>query len=98
MHQAGEVLPIDVLQLRAVGGEGEVRVDRPGATGEVEVVAGLPGVADVVAAGGVAQVGFGEAAGIQGQAVDLLAGEHAAAEGRGQQAGVVVHGHRQGGQ
>ncbi|MNQ80672.1 hypothetical protein D3C85_956610 [compost metagenome] len=98
MHQAGEVLAVYVLQLRGVGGQGEVGRQCIGAAGEVEVVAGLPGVADVVAAGGVAQVGFGEAPGIQGQAVDLLAGEQAAAEGREQQAGVVVHGHRQGGQ
>ncbi|MNF53703.1 hypothetical protein D3C84_351030 [compost metagenome] len=95
VHQAGEVLAVYVLQLRGVGGQGEVGRQCIGAAGEVEVVAGLPGVADVVAAGGVAQVGFGEAPGIQGQPLQLLTGEHAAGEGGGQQPGVVVHRHRQ---
>ncbi|MNE19730.1 hypothetical protein D3C80_1128210 [compost metagenome] len=95
MDQPGVVLAVDVLHLRVVITDRQARVDRVGATGQVQMIALDPGVAHFVVARGIAQVLFFQAAEVQGQAVDVLGGQQAAAVGRRQQAHVVDRRHRQ---
>ncbi|MNC32780.1 hypothetical protein D3C75_811500 [compost metagenome] len=95
IDQADELLAVDVLELGVVVADAGLRGDGVAAAAEVQVVAAGGAVADVVAARGVTQVGLGQAAGVEGQAGQVLAGEQATLESGGQQAGVVVHHHRQ---
>ncbi|KIT68011.1 hypothetical protein QP65_00205, partial [Staphylococcus aureus] len=95
VHQADELLTVDLVELGVVVGQVQLRGEGIGAATKIEAVAAGRAVADVVAAGGIAQVGLGQPPGVERQAVDLLAGQQAALKAGGQQAGVVVHHHRQ---
>ncbi|MCY1429039.1 hypothetical protein D9M71_449430 [compost metagenome] len=98
MDKADEMLPIDVFQLAVVIACGQLGAELVAATGKVEVIAfhATAVVGDAVSTAGVAQVGVGEAAGVEGQSFDLVRGQHASAVAGGQQASEVVLQHRQG--
>lgn len=106
VDQAQVVLPVDVLEAAVV--VAGAQLGRPGvaAAGKQELVAGRLAAEDDVALAAVegghllvvrriALVDPVEPAGIEGQAVDLLALQPGAAKGLRQQATVVAHHHRQ---
>ncbi|MNH10001.1 hypothetical protein D3C79_694650 [compost metagenome] len=95
VDQPDELLTVDVLELGVVIADRGLRGDGVAATAKVQVVTAGSAIADVVAARGITQVGLGQASGIEGEAIKVLTGEQATLEGGRQQAGVVVHHHRQ---
>ncbi|MNM91746.1 hypothetical protein D3C81_1040530 [compost metagenome] len=95
IDQANELLAVDVLKLGVVVADAGLRGNGITAATEVQVATAGGTETHVVAARRVAQVGLGQAAGVEGEASKVLTGEQAALEGGRQQAGVVVHHHWQ---
>ncbi|MNS60872.1 hypothetical protein D3C72_938830 [compost metagenome] len=103
MHQAEEVLLVEVVQLAVVVLQQQLLAGLVIGAGEVEVVAVAalgaaavgPGDAQGAQVGGVAPAGVLQLAGGQGEVADVVGGQLGAFIGQRQQAGVVGHHHRQ---